>query len=469
MAANSCSSSSHSPNLPPTLTENGFTNQPTTMDTILHSDDLTRRRFMSFTSKALLGVSILPGITLSSFGVDTGNKGPKTAAAPVPSGKKPTARNIIYLYMSGGMTHLDTFDPKPGAGDDYHGGVKAIPTAVDGVQVSEYFPLLAKEWDKVCAIRSLATTQGAHEQGNYFMHSSYTMRGTITHPGIGAWLQRLEGKTNRTLPGSVLIGGGAVGGGAGFMESKYAPLHINNPSDGVPNSRAMVGMSQFDNRLSLARKFDEAFHGRYDNKKVRAYKDMYDDAVRLMRSEDLKAFNLSMEDGKVREEYGQNGFGQGCLLARRLVENDVRHVEVTLGGWDTHNNNFTAVQNMAKSLDQALSTLLRDLERRGMLEETLVVLTTEFGRTPHINETDGRDHWPKAFSGLICGGSVKPGAYGKSDERGMEVVEGKMSVPDFNATVAYGLGLPLDEIIYSPSKRPFTVADKGKAALDVFA
>lgn len=438
------------------------------MDSILHSDDLTRRRFMNYTSKALLGVTVLPGISLSAFGADAKKGESKVISAPTAApGKKPTARNIIYLYMSGGMTHLDTFDPKPGT--DEAGGVKAIPTSVDGTMVSEYFPLLAKEWNKVCAINGLTTTQGAHEQGNYFMHSSYTMRGTITHPGLGAWMQRLEGKTNRTLPGSVLVGGGAVGGGAGFMESKYAPLHIGSPTEGVKNSRAMVGTTQFDDRLMLAKKFDEAFHGRYDNKKVRAYKDMYDDAVRLMRSEDLKAFDLGQEDPKVRAEYGENGFGQGCLLARRLIENDVRHVEVTLGGWDTHANNFTAVANMSKNLDQALSTLLRDLERRGMLEETLVVLTTEFGRTPEINETDGRDHFPKAFSGLICGGSVKPGHYGKTNEQGTEVVEGKLGVPDFNATIAYGLGLPLDEIIYSPSKRPFQVADKGKPATEVFA
>jgi hypothetical protein len=442
------------------------------MDSILHSDDLTRRRFMNYTSKALLGVSVLPGITLSAFGADAkkGNWKPgvtTSADTPTRSGKKPTARNVIYLYMSGGMTHLDTFDPKPGT--DEAGGVKALQTSVDGTKVSEFFPLLAKEWNKVCAVNSLTTTQGAHEQGNYFMHSSYTMRGTITHPGLGAWMQRLEGKTNRTLPGSVLVGGGSVGGGAGFMESKYAPLHIDSPSSGVKNSRAMVGTSQFDDRLMLAKKFDEAFHGRYDNKKVRAYKDMYDDAVRLMRSEDLKAFDIGMESADVRAEYGENGFGQGCLLARRLVENDVRYVEVTLGGWDTHANNFTAVGNMAQNLDKALSTLLRDLERRGLIEETLVVLTTEFGRTPNINDADGRDHFPKAFSGLICGGNVRPGTYGKTNETGTEVVEGKLGVPDFNATIAYGLGLPLDEIIYSPSKRPFQVADKGRPATELFS
>jgi hypothetical protein len=301
------------------------------------------------------------------------------------------------------------------------------------------------------------------------MHSSYTMRGTIQHPGIGAWLQRMEGKTNRTLPGSVCIGGGSVGGGAGFMESKFAPLYVGSPTSGVPNSKSNVSTGEFEDRLMLSNKFDQAFHERYDQKKVRAYSDMYDDAVRLMKSEDLKAFDLSGESAEVRAEYGDNGFGQGCLLARRLVENDVRHVEVTLGGWDTHSNNFQAVEGLAGTLDKALGALLKDLERRGMLEETMVVLCTEFGRTPYINENDGRDHYPKAFSALMAGGGIKGGTvHGQTNEMGTEVVEGKTAVPDFNATIAYGLGLPLDQVIYSPSKRPFTIADKGQPIVSLF-
>lgn len=431
-------------------------------------DELSRRRFLSYAGKALLGVSILPGmIPLSSAAA--GRTVLPPTAEPATAGRKPTARNIIYLYMAGGMTHVDTFDPKPESGEKVAGPVKAIQTAADDVRISEYFPMLAKQMDKVAIIRSLSTTQGAHEQGNYFMHSSYTMRGTIQHPGIGAWLLRMEGRTNRTLPGSVCIGGGSVGGGAGFMESKFAPLHVSSPTSGVPNSLATVSSAQFEDRLSLAGKFDRNFQERYDQKKVRAYSDMYDDAVRLMKSEDLKAFDLSGEDVKVRAEYGDNGFGQGCLLARRLVENDVRHVEVTLGGWDTHTNNFQAVERLSATLDKALAALLRDLERRGLLEETMVVLCTEFGRTPVINENDGRDHYPKAFSALIAGGGIKGGmVHGKTNDMGTEVEEGKVAVPDFNATIAYGLGLPLDQVIYSPSKRPFTVADKGQPIIALF-
>jgi hypothetical protein len=436
---------------------------------LLTADELSRRQFIAQTARTFLGVSIFtPVLARAALPAKDLDKDPKkagkTAGSPM---RKPTARNVIYLYMSGGMTHVDTFDPKTG---DVAGPVKAIDTNANGIQISEYLPAMAKQMDKVSLVRSLSTTQGAHEQGNYYMHTSYTMRGTISHPGLGAWLLRHEGRTNRTLPGSVRIGGGASGGGAGFMESRYAPLVLGSANEGVKNSRMTVSEKDFNDRLMLAQQFDESFHQKYNQKNVRAYKDMYDDALRLMKSEDLKAFDLGMEPQAVRAAYGNNGFGQGCLLARRLVENDVRFVEVTLGGWDTHSNNFTSVERLAANLDQALATLLTDLDRRGLLEETVVALGTEFGRTPLINEDDGRDHFPQAFSGLLAGGGIRGGyVFGKTDARAERVEEGKVTPPDFNATIAYALGMPLDQIVYSPSKRPFKVADNGHPIMDLFA
>ena len=182
-----------------------------------------------------------------------------------------------------------------------------------------------------------------------------------------------------------------------------------------------------------------------------------------MKSKDLKAFDLSEEKDNLRESYGEDNFGQGVLLARRLVERQVRFVEVQLGGWDTHQNNFTRVPERTAILDQALSALLDDLSKRGMLDETLVVLATEFGRTPIINVNEGRDHYPKAFSCMLAGGGIKGGqVWGKTDKEGREVVEQKVEIPDFNATIAYSLGLPLDQIIYSSTMRPFTLTDKGQ-------
>jgi hypothetical protein len=424
---------------------------------INRSDELSRRGFLSQTAGSLLGVSLMPSLAPTSLFAQTRNPGAK-------------ANKVIYLYMSGGMSHMDTFDPKPGT--DEQGPVQAIDTNVDGIQVSEYLPNLARQMDKMALVRSLSSTQGAHEQGQYFMHSSYTPRGTIQHPGLGAWMHRLDGRKNSTLPASVRIGGSSRGSGSGFLESKFAPLVINNPNDGLKNSKRRKGMSEkeFEDRLFLANAFDEEFHRRYNHKKVRAYTDMYEDAIRLMKSEDLKAFDLNKESKEIRDEYGDNSFGQGCLLARRLIENDVRFVEVSLGGWDTHNNNFDSVSRRAGTLDQAMATLISDLERRGLLEETLVVLATEFGRTPRINQNDGRDHFPKAFSGVLAGGGIKGGqTYGVTDETSSNVLDQRVSVPDFNATIAYALGLPLDEVVYSPSRRPFTVAHKGRPVMDLLA
>jgi len=190
---------------------------------------------------------------------------------------------------------------------------------------------------------------------------------------------------------------------------------------------------------------------------------MYDGGVRVIGSKDLEAFDLEEQAASTGQSYGSDDFGQGVLLARRLVERQVRFVEVQLGGWDTHQNNFTRVPERCAILDQALSALLDDLTKRGLLDETLVVLATEFGRTPTINVNEGRDHYPKAFSCMLAGGGIKGGqTWGATDDEGREVVENKVEIPDFNATIAYALGLPLDEIIYSPTRRPFTLSDKGQ-------
>jgi len=430
------------------------------METIANrADEPTRRRFLSNVAKSLLGVSLLPAVggkAHAGLGPDLG-LGTKTSPA----------QSVIYLYMSGGMTHMDTFDPKPG--HDNQGPVSAIATNVDGIQISEYLPSLSNHADKMAIVRGMTSTAGAHSQGNYMMHTSYEERATIKHPGVGAWLLKYRGRINPNLPGSVFIGGSSrINGGAGFFESSYEPLAIGDPKAGLKNSQARFDDQRFDENLDLAKELDSGFRQQYDLKATRAYTSMYDDAVRLMRSSDLRAFDIAEEAPEMREVYGDNPFGQGCLLARRLVENKVRAVEVTLGGWDTHNDNFISVPEKAALLDQALATLLGDLERRGLLDSTLVVLATEFGRTPRINQNAGRDHYPKAFSTMLAGGGVAGGqVYGKTSNGGEEVIEDAVKIPDFNATIAYALGLPLDQVIYSPSKRPFTVSHKGRPVLDL--
>jgi uncharacterized protein (DUF1501 family) len=427
-------------------------------------DDLSRRGFLSNAAFSLLGVGGLP--FLEGLALAQEAQKPDGPAVLRPA----TAKNVIYLYMTGGMTHLDTFDLKPGAATQ--GPTQGIKTSADGVQISSHLPNLARHMDKVAVINSLNSTQGAHAQGQYYMHTSYTLRGTIKHPTMGAWLNLMAGRQNPNLPGHVSVGAGSNHASAGFLESKYAPLPISDPAAGLQDSRRAAGVTPeiFDRRLERAQAMNQAFATAHDQKDVRAYSDMYDEAVRLMNSKDLEAFDLRKEPDAVRQAYGTSSFGQGCLLARRLIENKVRFVEVEHGGWDTHNENFEAMEEKLPVVDQALSALLSDLDSRGLLEETMVVLTTEFGRTPKIvTERSGRNHYPKAFSALMAGGGIKGGLkYGKTDATGEEVIEGKMSVPDFNATIAYGLGLPLDHIVHSPSGRPFTVADKGKPVTDLF-
>ena len=419
-------------------------------------NDFERRRFLQLAAGSFLGVS-----TDSLFAA-AGNK------SDLASREKP-AKQLIYLYMAGGMSHIDTFDLK--TGNENQGSTRAINTRLDGLQVTSHLPNLAKQADKLCVVNSLTSTAGDHEKGNYFMHTSYEQRATIRHPGLGAWNQKMNGKLNPTMPGSVFIGKESrFHGSGGFFEPEFEPLAISEPKSGLKHSRSFVRDDRLARRFNLANDLDAEFLERYHTKPIRAYGEMYDDAVRLMESPDLAAFNINKEDDKTRERYGEDPFGQGCLLARRLIESDVRTVEVSFSGWDTHSNNFTSMPLLCQTMDQAVAALLEDLESIGKLDDTVVVLTTEFGRTPKVNRNMGRDHYPQAFTSVVAGGGFKGGyVYGKTSEGAEEVVENPVTIPDFNATIAYALGIPIDQVLYSPSKRPFTVAHKGEPVLDLFA
>lgn len=435
----------------------------TSLRSNLHrGDEITRRSFAARTASSLLGVGLLPDIFASKAGAAFENSSKLKQVA--------TAKNVIYLYMSGGQSHMDTWDPKEGV--KTAGPTKPIKTSADGVRISEYLPLTAKQMHHACVINSLSSTQGAHEQGNYIMHTSYELRGTIRHPSMGAWLNMFQGGGNSTLPNFVFVGNDSRHPGAGFFPAQYSPLYVNNPENGLKNVKLQPGLTEdrFQKRMKLADDLDADFRTTFPHRNVKAYADMYDDAIAMMKSEDLKAFDLSEEKPELRDMYGKEAFGQGCMLARRLVERGVRFVEVSLGGWDTHNANFVRVPELCETLDQGLSALMQDLNARGLLKETLIVLTSEFGRTPDINQNVGRDHYPKAFSCVLAGGGIAGGqTYGKTDEEGREVAENKVSIQDLNATIGYALGLPLDQIVYSPSKRPFTIADRGQPVTQVFA
>lgn len=424
-------------------------------------DELNRREFITSAAKACLGVGLLPM---------AGSYIHNNVQALTPGSRPAAARYVIYLNMTGAMSHLDTFGTNPDA-PDIQGPTKSIPTSADGVILSENLPLTAKHMHNSAIIRTMSTSQGAHEQASYLMHTSYLKRGTIAHPTFGSWVSKLSGNINSTIPSNVQIGSNPAG--AGFLESKYGPLPIGNPSSGLANSTIAdyLDETRFGGRLAMAQKMNASYLNQYDQKQVRAYSDLYKDAIKLMRSEDLKAFDITKEPEQMHELYGTSNFGQGCLLARRLIENQVRYVEVSRGGWDTHDNNFESVATNCADIDKALSALLLDLEMRGLLKETMVVLTSEFGRTPKINERDGRDHWPYGFTAFLAGGGIKGGTvYGKMDKVGRNPAEGKFVDPaSLNATIAHAMGLPLNDVQYSPSGRPFTVAHDGSPLFDVLA
>ena len=318
----------------------------------------------------------------------------------------------------------------------------------------------------------MSTTQGAHEQGRYIMHTSYEQRGTIQHPHLGAWVSKLSPKKSKTLPGFVKIGGGGRTLGGGFFEPKYAALPIGDAKSGLQYSKRhrTVSKEAFDNRISMLQKMNSEFHTSLNNnKQVKAYGDIYKEAVSLMTGKDLEAFDIAKESEATQAIYGDTNFGRGCMLARRLVENGVNFVEINLGGWDNHGNIYDRFPERSAELDKGMGGLIKDLAARGMLDDTLVVLATEFGRTPKINQNAGRDHYPKAFSCVLAGGGIKGGqTYGKTDEGGMNVIENKVDPEDLNATIAYSLGLSTDQILFSPSGRPFQIAHKGKPITTIF-
>lgn len=420
----------------------------------MNSVDPNRRSFMATAAKSMLGVSCAGALT--NQGLTSLAEAAESSSA---SGK---AKSVIYLYMTGAMSHLDTFDPKPGS--ESQGETQVTRTRVPGIQITDKMPKLAYLMRGISVIRSLTTETGAHEQGRYLMRTSYKPLNSIRHPGLGAWASHVLKKSNPNLPGNVLIGSAAGHPASGFLPASISPVPLPNPAVGLENTKSPSYLTeeQFRRRMSLANQFDAKFKGSYDSHLVDAYDETYREAVRLMGSSDLKVFDIKEEKEEVREFYGNNKIGQGCLLARRLVEKGVRFVEVEVNGWDDHVDIYTNLPNRVSNLDDALGALLKDLASKGLLDEVLVVLSTEFGRTPKINENAGRDHHPGAFSGLMCGAGIQGGlAYGSSDEKGHSVEEDPVYPEDFNATIAAAMGLPLDQEFYAPNGRPFRICNNG--------
>lgn len=381
-----------------------------------------------------------------------------------PKKGKRSADSVILLWMGGGMSHIDTFDPQPGT--DIGGPFEAIATSAKDIRISQHLPRLAKEFKQLSLIRSLTGSEFDHDRATYVMHTGYPPLSSMKHSTLGSVVAKYKGPPrDECLPPYVSIG---IDWAAGYLGPKYAPYYVGAARQANANLIAPrgIGQARFNDRLKLLKEFDKSFNRLHPgDAAIAAYAQSYNAALLMMRPKTAKVFDLDDEPQAIRESYGaQSGFGQGCLLARRLVQSGVRFVEVALGGWDTHQDNFDRVQQLSGELDAAASTLLQDLQSKRLLERTIVLLTSEFGRTPNINGNNGRDHWPRVWSAAIGGGGLQAGrVIGRSD-KGQEVADQPIRVGDLHSTICEALGIDFTQTNYSPDQRPFRIVKDESAA-----
>jgi hypothetical protein len=402
------------------------------------------------------------------------------AAAERPARK----RSCILLWMSGGPSQMDTFDLKPGHANG--GPFREIASKVPGIHISEHLPKLATHLDTIALVRSVTGKEADHGQATYLGHTGYPARGPIQYPTLGSVVAKEVGAAEATLPNFVSIAPfrlfSPAAHGPGFLGPRYAPLTVGEsnanlarpPGEGEGNALQVEDLAPARElakehaavRLRLLQQMQAEFAAGRPDAAVQSHKTAYERAVRLMGAEGVTALNLDGEPARLRDAYGRNLFGQGCLLARRLVERGVPFVEVSLGGpggagWDTHVNNFDAVKELSGTLDAAWSSLLADLKQRGVLERTLVVWMGEFGRTPKINGNNGRDHFPYAWTAALAGGGIKGGqVVGKTSADGSTIEERPVAVPELLATVYQALGIDPALQNVSNTGRPISLLEK---------
>jgi hypothetical protein len=387
-------------------------------------------------------------------------------------------RSCILLWMNGGPSTIDLWDVKQGHANG--GPTKEIETSVPGVKISEHLPNVAKRAHHLAILRGMSTKEADHGRATYLMRTGYLPGGPIHYPSIGALVSKELERPNAEMPGFVSLGANRAlspeAFGSGFLGPQYAPLIVGENANFNPQ-QPNQDLDQFLKVQNLAR--PGGVTAPRGEKRVRLLEDMEEDfvkerpgvaseghlaayrrAVALMKSASVKAFDLHEEPEKLRDRYGRNLFGQGCLLARRLVEKGVPFVEVTLDGWDTHQQNFAGVKNLCNTLDPAWATLIDDLKDRGLLDTTLIVWMGEFGRTPKITGDQGRDHWATSWSTVLCGGGVKGGSVvGKTSADGMEVTERPVAVGDLLATAGLALGIDIRHQNISNVERPIRFVD----------
>jgi len=373
---------------------------------------------------------------------------------------RPKRMSCILLFMTGGPSHIDTFDPKP---ENPSSEIRPIATSVSGIQVGEFLPQVAGQMEELALLRGMSTSEGSHGRARYYMHTGYREGvGGVVHPSLGAIASRCLSQPEDELPNFFSLGGQSFG--AGYAGPLHAPVEIAEPARGVENLRPADGsLPAFDKRAGLLDELERGFVERVQAPMAAAHRATYERAARLMHSPKARALDISQEPASVQGAYGRTKFGESCLLARRLVEHGVSFVEVVLGNWDTHRDNATTIRTLCDVLDPAMSALLGDLKQRGLLDTTLVIWMGEFGRTPHVGKQGGRDHYPQAWTSVLAGGGIRGGqAIGRTDKKGGTVEAGRVSAVDFLATVCKLLDIDYTSNFSTTTGRPIRIVDKGE-------
>ena len=383
--------------------------------------------------------------------------------------QEPKAKSVIYIFLSGGWSQYDGFNVE--VNKSVLGKSTIIKSNTDGVRVSNFYPKLARQMDKILVLNAMKTNQGAHPSGIYKMLTSYNPRATVTHPELGSWVNKCLTTPQDSLPNFVSIGSGRAGS-AGFFPGQWAALPVRDPKEGIDfvKRNKSVGEEAFNNRLDILNSLNTDFQEDFGTRDSQSYMDTYSGSLKFMNSKDIDAFELQSVTPSLSKLYDASKFSRSCLLACRLVERGVRFVKVNLGGWDYHDAIYDKLPANAKSLDNGLSSLLTHLSQKGLLDSTLVVVSTEFGRKPEVNPNAGRDHHPDGFTCLMAGAGVKAGqVYGKTTQDGKHAEEEILDVTDFNASIAWRLGIDPNFEESSASGRPFKLANRGKARMELFS
>ena len=374
------------------------------------------------------------------------------AAALGESHAAPQDSTLIVLWLNGGPSHIDSFDPKKTS------SFRSIATSAPAIRLSEHLPQLATQAHRIAVVRSLTSKEGNHERARHLAHTGYAPNPTVAHPALGAWVSHAR-KERGALPAFVSIGGPSAG--PGFLGVAHAPFVVRTAGEPPANLAPHIDADRFARRKAALSFLESRFD---QHAAVKARREVFENADKLMHAPENAAFDVSSESAALLKAYGDSAFGRGCLAARRLVEAGVRVVEVSLDGWDTHENNDERTKTLLGTLDPAMSALIADLAERAMLDHTMVMCLGEFGRTPQKNGRDGRDHYPRAFSAVLAGGGIRGGiVHGATDDEGATVVAQPVTLADLLATALSRLGLDPSRVVDSPAGRPVAMTDGGHA------